>query len=101
MKLGEADPENFKFFVVDGLIGSDWRKTIVEYLENLEGTTKRKENYRSLSSALLSNELFKKTAEGILLKCLGDSEAYLEISNVHSGVCGAHQEGHKMKWLLY
>lgn len=35
-----------------------------------------------------------------MLKCLGESEAYMALSNVHSGACGAHQAGHKMKWLL-
>lgn len=54
-----------------------------------------------LSYVVISNELFKKTHEGALLKCLGESEAYMEVSNVHSGACGAHQAGHKMKWLLF
>jgi hypothetical protein len=36
-----------------------------------------------------------------LLKCLSENEAFLAISNVHSGSCGAHQVGHKMKWLLF
>lgn len=48
----------------------------------------------------MDNELFKKTSEGVLLKCLGESEAYIAVSSVHSGTCGAHQAGHKMKWLL-
>lgn len=46
------------------------------------------------------NELLKRTPEGVLLKCLGDTEAYLAIYEVHSGAHGAHQVGHKMKWLL-
>jgi hypothetical protein len=49
----------------------------------------------------MGNELFKKTPEGILLKCLGENKAYLALSSVHSGACGAHQAGHKMKWLLF
>lgn len=47
------------------------------------------------------NELLKKTPEGLLLKCLGDTEAYLAIYEVHDGVCGTRQAGHKMKWLLF
>ncbi|PNX93805.1 hypothetical protein L195_g016965 [Trifolium pratense] len=31
----------------------------------------------------------------------GEAEAYLAISDVHSGACGSHQVGHKMKWLLF
>lgn len=46
-------------------------------------------------------ELFKKTPEGVLLKCLSESEAYLALSIVHSGECEARQVSHKMKWLLF
>ena len=49
----------------------------------------------------MGNKLFKNTPEGILLKWLGESEAYLALSSFHSGACVAHQAGHKMKWLLF
>lgn len=44
--------------------------------------------------------MFKKTPKGIFLKCLGENEAYLAVSNVHIRACGAHQVRHKMRWLL-
>jgi hypothetical protein len=50
---------------------------------------------------IVGNDLFKKTPEGVLLKCLGETEVYLAVSNTHSGACGTHQAGHKMKWLLF
>lgn len=53
-----------------------------------------------LSYVIIRKKLFKKTPEGILLKCLGKNEAYLVISNVHSGSYGAHKVRHKMRWLL-
>jgi len=43
----------------------------------------------------------KKTSEGVLIKCLGETDAYMAVSNTHSGPCGMHQAGHKMKWLLF
>lgn len=49
---------------------------------------------------MTGNKLLKKTPEVLLLKCLGKSEAYLEIFEVNKGSCGSHQDGHKMKWLL-
>lgn len=79
----------------------DWRKTIVEYLENPTTSAERKVRYHSLSYTLIGNELFKKTPEGVLLKYLSESEEYLVLSNVHSGACGKHQVDHKMKWLLF
>jgi hypothetical protein len=90
-----------EIFVIDNLSDTDWRKPIVSYLENPVGITDRKIKYKALSYTIIGNELFKKTPEGILLKCLSEDEAFLAISNVHSGSCGAHQAGHKMKWLLF
>ena len=39
--------------------------------------------------------------EGVLLKCLSETEAYIALSTTQAGACGAHQVGHKMKWLLF
>ncbi|XP_058746033.1 uncharacterized protein LOC131618895 [Vicia villosa] len=86
---------------IDSLADIDWRSPIVNYLKDPLTDTKRKVKYRVLSYFLMGNELFKKTPEGVLLKCLGETEAYLALSNVHSGACGAHQAAHKMKWLLF
>ncbi|KAK2382415.1 hypothetical protein QL285_069951 [Trifolium repens] len=92
---------NFEIFAMDNLSDDDWRKPIVEYLRNPTGSVDRKIKYRALSYVIFENDLFKKTSEGILLKCLNESEAYIAISDVHSGTCGSHQAGHKMKWLLF
>ncbi|XP_045810889.1 uncharacterized protein LOC123905327 [Trifolium pratense] len=90
-----------EIFVIDNLTDNDWRQPIVNYLENPAGITERKVKYRALSYTIMGNELFKKTPEGVLLKCLSENEAYVVISNAHSGACGAHQACHKMKWLLF
>jgi len=74
--------------VINNLTDNDWRKRIVTYLGNPDGTTCRKIKYRALSYVIVGSELFKKTQEGVLLKCLGEPEAYLVVSNTHSGVCG-------------
>ncbi|XP_050914866.1 uncharacterized protein LOC127129785 [Lathyrus oleraceus] len=100
-QLGYANKEEFEVLAIDTLIDTDWRNPIINYLKDPSTDTKRKTKYRALSYVLIGNELFKKTPEGILLKCLGESEAYLALSSVHSGACGAHQAGHKMKWLLF
>jgi len=73
----------------------------VTYLESPDGTTCQKVKYRALSYVLISGDLFKKTPEGVLLRCLGETEEYMAVSNAHSGACGTHQTGHKMKWLLF
>ncbi|CAJ2644769.1 unnamed protein product [Trifolium pratense] len=88
-------------FVIDNLADTDWRQPIVKYIKNPTGTADRKVKYRALNYTIMGNELFKKTPEGVLLKCLNENEAYVAVSNAHSGACGAHQAGHKMKWLLF
>ena len=92
--------ESIGVFTIDNLPNTDWRKPIVEFLQNPTGSTDRKIKYKALSYVIMGNELFKKSHDGILLKYLSDNEAYVAISEVHSGACGAHQAGHKMKWLL-
>ncbi|KAK2450241.1 hypothetical protein QL285_009370 [Trifolium repens] len=93
--------ENFQIFAIDNLPDNDWRKPIVDYLKSPTGNADRKVKYRALSYVIFENGLFKKTFEGILLKCLNESEAYIAVSDVHSSTCGSHQAGHKMKWLLF
>ncbi|XP_050889067.1 uncharacterized protein LOC127094253 [Lathyrus oleraceus] len=101
VKLGAVDKNHFEILTIDdGGGGNDWHKPLVDYLRNPVGSTDRKIKYRALSYILVNDELFKKTVEGVLLKCLGESGAYVAVSSVYSGACGAHQAGLKMKWLL-
>lgn len=65
------------------MLDNDWRKPIVEYLGNPIGVTDQKIKYRALSYVVMGNELLKKTLEGLLLKCLGESETYLMVYEVH------------------
>jgi len=69
----------------------------VEYLQNPAENTCKKTKYKALSNVIIGNELFKKYPEGVLLKCLSETKAYLAIYDTHSGACGSHQAGHKMK----
>ena len=49
---------------------------------------------------LLGGTLCKRSIDNNLLTCLGEQEAYLALAKVHEGICGAHQTGEKMKWIL-
>ncbi|XP_050896078.1 uncharacterized protein LOC127102788 [Lathyrus oleraceus] len=100
-RLGYANKEEFEVLAIDTLIDTYWRNPIINYLKDPSTDTERQTKYMALCYVLIGNELFKKTPEGILLKCLGESETYLALSSVHSEACGAHQAGHKMKWLFF
>jgi hypothetical protein len=49
---------------------------------------------------LIEDDMFYKTLEGLLLKCLGPTEANWLLHEVHEGACGTHQSADKMKWLI-
>jgi hypothetical protein len=49
---------------------------------------------------LIGDDMFYRTLEGLLLKCLGPAESNRLLHEVHEGACGTHQSAHKMKWLI-
>jgi hypothetical protein len=49
---------------------------------------------------LMDDELYRRTVNDVLLKCLGPDDAILAMTEVHEGICGTHQSAPKMKWLL-
>jgi hypothetical protein len=49
---------------------------------------------------LMSNELYRRTVNDVLLTCLDLGDAILAMAEVHEGICGTHQSALKMKWLL-
>jgi hypothetical protein len=48
----------------------------------------------------IDDELYRRTIDGLLLKCLGKEQAKVAVREVHDGICGAHQSAYKMNWLL-
>jgi hypothetical protein len=47
------------------------------------------------------NTLYRRTIDGLLLKCLGSEQSRIAMAEVHEGICGTHQSTHNMKWLLH
>ncbi|KAK9740352.1 hypothetical protein RND81_03G028600 [Saponaria officinalis] len=81
---------------------SDWRSEIIKFLKDpsMKGINLKlkRQLYRYF---LTEYELYKKDSQGILLKCLNSDDALLAMTEIHEGVCGAHQSGVKMRWLLH
>jgi hypothetical protein len=44
--------------------------------------------------------LYYKSLDGVLLQCLGQEEAKRMMSELHDGLCGAHQSAYRMKWVI-
>ena len=75
----------------------DWRVEIADYLRYTSQKVTRKLRYKSTKYVLLDDQLYYKTVDGVLLKCLNQEEAKVLMGEVHEGICGAYQLVYKMK----
>ena len=78
----------------------DWRQPIIDYLTKPDAKADRATRLRSLNYVMYDNDLFKKGSDGLLLRCLNKVDAFRVMAEVHEGICGAHQAGVKMRWLI-
>jgi hypothetical protein len=78
----------------------DWRVPLVNYLKNPSQTRDRKIRRQALKYTLLNDELYRRTIDGLFLKCLNSEESKIAMGEVHEGICGTHQAAYKMRWLL-
>ena len=81
-------------------LANDWRVEIADYLKNPSQKVTRKLRYKSTKYVLLDDQLYYKTVDGVLLKCLSQEEARVLMGEVHKGICGAHQSAYKIKWVI-
>jgi hypothetical protein len=70
------------------------------YLQNLSVRTDRNVRRTTFKYVLISDELYLRTGNDVLLKCLGPGDAILDMAEVHEGIYGTHQSASKMKLLL-
>jgi hypothetical protein len=75
----------------------DWRTPLVRYLDNPGHIADRKVQWKALKYVMLDNTLYRRTIDGLLLKCLGSDQSNIAMEEVHEGICGTYQSAHKMK----
>ena len=85
---------------ISAIGADDWRKEIFDYLRDPSKKVERRVRFRATKYVLLEDELYYRTIDGILLRCLGDDEAKSLMGEIHEGACGAHQSAFKMKWMI-
>ncbi|CAL1403350.1 unnamed protein product [Linum trigynum] len=86
--------------VIEGDV-EDWRAPLVKYLQNPSGDADHTTKFRARNYVLLDETLFKRRPDGLLFKCLGGKETLQAMAEVHEGICGAHQAGPSMRWILH
>jgi ribonuclease HI len=82
------------------MIRTDWRLPLLEYIRDPEKTTNKNIKRQTLKYTSLDDDLYQRTIDGMLLKCLGKEQAKVAVREIHDGICGAHQSAQKMNWLL-
>jgi hypothetical protein len=87
-------------FPVQFLEIGDWRADIFNYLKDPAWVAPKRIQYKAMKFVLIGDDMFYRTLEGLLLKCLGPTEANWLLHEVHEVACGTHQLAHKMKWLI-
>ena len=86
--------------LISAVGADDWRTEIVDYLRDPSKRVERRIRFQATEYVLLDDELYYRTLDGVLLKCLGDDESKSLMSEIHEGVCRAHQSAFKMKWMI-
>ncbi|XP_021822526.1 uncharacterized protein LOC110763938 [Prunus avium] len=79
---------------------ADWRYPIVKYLRNPSGSHERTTRFRARCYLIYQNELYRKGSDGLLLLCPSAEDIKVIMTESHEGICGAHQSGVKMRWLV-
>jgi ribonuclease HI len=92
----KTDGSNHQVYLLDQ---RDWRADIFNYLKDSARGAPKRIRYKAMRYVLIGDDMFYRTLEGLLLKCLGPVESNRLLHEVHEGTCGTHQSAHKMKWL--
>jgi hypothetical protein len=83
-----------------GCCEEDWRKSIADYLRDPSQKVNKGICRIAFKFTLINDELYRRTTEDLLLKCLDHDQAKIVMGEVHEGIYGMHQSAPKMKWLL-
>lgn len=81
-------------------IDVDWRQPIVAYLTYPSTPTDRKTRFLALNYVLKGGELLRRGEDDMDFRCIYGLEAKRIMREVHLGICGSHQAGPKMRWLI-
>jgi hypothetical protein len=79
-----------------GMIQTNWRLPLLKCIRDPRKTTDKKVKRQVLKCTSIDDDLYRRTIDGVLLKCLGEEQAKVAVREVHDGICGAHQLANKM-----
>ena len=66
----------------------DWRTEIADYLRDPSKKVERRVRFQATKYVLLDDELYYRTLDGVLLRCLSNDESKSLMGVIHEGVWG-------------
>ena len=78
----------------------DWREPIMTYLRYPTLPSEKRVRIMATNYLMWNEDLVRKSKDEVLLRCLGKTEYMKVMGETHEGICGAHQGGRKMCWLI-
>ncbi|XP_020424491.1 uncharacterized protein LOC109950339 [Prunus persica] len=78
----------------------DWREPIMTYLRYPTLPSKKRVRIMATNYLMWNEDLVRKSKDEVLLRCLGKTKYMKVMGETHEGICGAHQGGRKMCWLI-
>ncbi|XP_038717270.1 uncharacterized protein LOC120010560 [Tripterygium wilfordii] len=89
---------------VDTTENEDWRQPIIDFLKygKLPSDHRHKTEIRRRASRFIyyKDTLYRRSFDGVFLRCLSKEEANQVLEEAHSGICGAHQSGPKLHFRI-
>ncbi|KAK2996034.1 hypothetical protein RJ640_002194 [Escallonia rubra] len=95
-KFDSVELEHADAISVRVVEAEDWRQPLIDYLEHgrLTEDIRHKVEIQRREPRFIhyKDTLFRRSYEGLFLRCLGEDEAAQAMDKAHSGVCGAHNQ---------
>ena len=74
-----------------GADSEDWRTPLLRYLRDPSARIDKGVRRSAFKYVLHNDELYRRTAKDLLLRCFGSDQARVAMGEVHEGICGTHQ----------
>ena len=99
----ESSTSTNRVHEIDGI--SSWMTPIVHYLSSGELPDSRPKAHKILVQAtrfsLVNGQLYKRTLDGLYLKCLTIQQGHYTLTKLHEGICGNHPGGRTLAHKAY
>ncbi|KAL0378571.1 UNVERIFIED_CONTAM: hypothetical protein Sradi_3162600 [Sesamum radiatum] len=75
---------------------SSWKVEFMNYLKDDDLIKAKRLKFKATRFTIIGNDLYKRTIDGPLLKCLDEEKAQYVLREIHEGSCGNHFGGRSL-----